>query len=176
MRKQFFWMRLKAILKIVIPIGIAAAVMPKLLEMELAAIITVSCTMGLVGLFYVISGALTLKNGSKQAREYIRSYSGGFQALNEEYENAEKFGDIRVGYKHLFANASDGFYIISLEKIEEVFVRHEGANPVKRRPGYYYLYIRANGIDNRNNMIKIYYVSKHKVKEAQAALETIPKL
>ncbi len=32
MKKQFFWMRFKAILKIEIPIGIAIAVLPMLIE------------------------------------------------------------------------------------------------------------------------------------------------
>lgn len=32
MKKHFFWMRFKAILKIVIPIGIAIVVLPMLIE------------------------------------------------------------------------------------------------------------------------------------------------
>ncbi len=41
MRKQFFGMYVKAILKIVIPIGIAVAVIPRLLEEELVMTITI---------------------------------------------------------------------------------------------------------------------------------------
>lgn len=171
MKKQFFWMWFKAILKIVIPIGIAVVLIPELLKEELAAIITIFCTMGLAGLIYVISGILTLKNGAKQARKYIHSYPGGMNALNEEYENAEEFSDARIGQSHLFANASDGFYIVPFEKIEEVFVRHEGANPVKGRPGYYYLYIKMDGIGGIDNMIKIYYLKEHKARGAQTVLE-----
>lgn len=162
MKKQFFWMRFKAILKIVIPIGIAMPVIPVLLEDDLAIAITICCTMGLAGLIYVISGILTLKNGSKQARDYIRNYLGGSDALDEEYDNAEKYSTARIGRKHLFANASDGFYIIPFEKIESVFVCHEGANPAKGRSGYYYLYVRCDGIGGWDSMIKVYFLAKMK--------------
>ncbi len=171
MKKQFFWMRFKAILKIVIPIGIAIAVLPMLIEEDdLAMTITICCTMGLAGLIYVISGILTLKNGPKQASKYIRNYPGGSDALDEEFENAEKFSGARIGRKHLFVNASDGFYIIPFEEINKVFVRHEGANPAKGRTGYYYLYVACGEIGGFDGMIKVYYLSKSEANEAMEVL------
>lgn len=167
MRKQFFWMYVKAILKIVIPIGIAVAVMPMLLEEELAVTITICCTMGLAGLIYVISGILTIKNGAGQASRYIREYAGGKESLEEEYKEAGEFGAVKIGKSHVFANASDGFYIVPFDRIENVFVRHEGANPAKGRRGYYYLYIRCDGIGGLDSMIKIYYVRETKAQEAE---------
>lgn len=164
-------MYVKAVLKIIIPIGLAVAVMPTLLEMELVAIIAICCTMGLAGLIYVISGILTIKNGAGQASRYIREYAGGRKSLDEEYEAAKEFGAVKIGKNHLFANASDGFYIVPLAKIEKVFVRHEGANPLKGRPGYYYLYIGCDGIGGLDNMIKVYYVSQKMAEEAEACLQ-----
>ncbi len=167
MRKQFFGMYVKAILKIVIPIGIAVAVIPRLLEEELVMTITICCTMGLAGLIYVISGILTIKNGAGQASRYIREYAGGKESLEKEYKEAEEFGNVSIGKSHVFANASDGFYIVPFGQIENVFVRHEGDNPAKGRPGYYYLYIRSDGIGGRDSIIKVYYLSKTKAHKTE---------
>jgi len=170
MKKQFFWMRFKAILKIIIPIGIAIPVVPELFEGDLTEAIVICCTMGLAGLIYVISGILTLKNGPKQAMRYIRNYPGGADALDEEFEKGEQYSTARIGHKHLFANASDGFYIIPFEKIENVFVRHEGANPAKGRSGYYYLYVRCDGIGGWDDTIKVYFLSEDNANEAMEVL------
>ena len=173
MRKQFFKMKFKAILKIVIPIAFIALLVFMMIyeEVETVGVVVMSCTWGLVCLIYIISGILTLKNGPKQATEYIRNYPGGGDALDEEYEAAEKFGWLRVGHSHAFADASDGFYILPFEKIETAFVRHEGANPAKGRSGYYYLYIGCDGIGGWDSMIKIYYISKSESQEALSCLE-----
>ena len=170
MKKQFFWMKFKAILKIIIPIGIAIPVVPRLFEGDLTEAIVICCTMGLLVPIYVISGILTLKNGPKQASKYIRHYPGGSDALDEEFEKAQKYSTARIGTKHLFANASDGFYILPFEQIEKVFVRHEGANPAKGRSGYYYLYIGCGEIGGWDGMIKIYFLSEDSANEAKKLL------
>ncbi len=170
MKKQFFWMKFKAILKIIIPIGIAIPVVPMLFEDDLAVAIGMCCTMGLLVPIYVISGILTLKNGAIEAREYIKKYPGGMDALDEEYISAEKYSTARIGQKHLFANASDGFYILPFEQIDKVFVRHEGANPAKGRSGYYYLYIGCGEIGGWDGMIKVYFLDKSSANEAMELL------
>lgn len=170
MRKQFFWMKFKAILKIVIPIGIAIPVVPMLFEDDLVVAIVICCTMGLLVPIYVISGILTLKNGPKQAMKYIRNYPGGSDRLDEEFENAEKYSTARIGQKHLFANASDGFYILPFEEIDKVFLRLEGANPAKGRSGYYYLYIGCGEIGGWDGMIKVYFLDESSANEAMEVL------
>ncbi len=170
-RKQFFWMRLKAVLKIIIPITIAIIVFPKMTEeLETAGIAGVCCTVGLIIPIYGISGILTLKNGTKQIKEYMRSYPGGEAALGEEFENAIKVSGASIGQKHLFANASDGFYIIPFAKIKNVYVRKEGENRAKGRPGYYYLYVKWSDIGGRDGKIKVYYMIENQANEAMELL------
>ncbi|MBQ9984090.1 MAG: hypothetical protein IJP29_05825 [Lachnospiraceae bacterium] len=166
MRKQFFWMRFKAILKIVIPILVAIAVAPAVMELETAAIIGMCCTMGLLIPIYVISGILTLKNGSIEAREYTQKYPEGMDALEEEFQQAEIYSTARIGRKHLFANASDGFYIIPFEQIDKVFVSHE----VFGRPDYYYLHVECGKIGGRDEEIKVYFLSGSNANEAMEVL------
>ncbi len=166
MKKQFFWMRFKAILKIIIPIAIAIAVAPAVMELETAAIIGMCCTMGLLVLIYVISGIFTLKNGAIEARQYIQKYPGGMDALEEEFQQAEKYSTARIGQKHLFANASDGFYIVPFEQIGKVFVSHEIAG----RPDYYYLHVECGKIGGRDEEIKVYFLSRSNADEAKELL------
>lgn len=169
-RKQLGWMRFKAILKIIIPIGLLAAFFPTLLEFDTVEMVGILCTMGLLVPIYVISGILTLKNGGKQIKEYIQSYPGGEDALAQEYENGEKISGANIGQKHLFANASDGFFVVPFEKITKVFVRNEGANSAKGRPGYYYLYVECGKIGGSDERIKIYYISQSSAYEARDLL------
>ena len=56
------------------------------------------------------------------------------------------------------------------DKIENVFVCHEGANPLKGRPGYYYLYVRCDGIGGWDSMIKVYFLSRENANEAMERL------
>jgi len=166
-RKQYTWMKFKAILKIIIPIAILIAVFPALMELETVEMVVILCTMGLLVPIYVISGILTLKNGGKQCKEYIKSYPDGEDALALEFENGQKFSGATVGEKHLFANASDGFYIIPFEKISNAFVLHEGANSAKGRSGYYYLYVDCGEIGGWDEKIKIYYLTESEADEAK---------
>ena len=71
----------------------------------------------------------------------------------------------------MFADASDGFYIIPYGKIEEVYVRHEGANPAKGRSGYYYLYIKCGEIGGFDERIKVYYMIESDAYDALSCLE-----
>ncbi len=173
MRKQFFKMKFKAILKILIPIAFIALLVFMMIyeELEGVEVIVMSCTWGLLCLIYIISGILTLKNGPKQATAYIRNYPAGGDALDEEYEAAQKFGWLRVGHSHAFADASDGFYIVPFEKIINAYVRNEGANPAKGRSGYYYLYMKCDGIGGWDEKIKVYYISRSEAYDALACLE-----
>ena len=166
MKKQFFQMRCKAILKIMIPIVVAIAVSPVVMELETAAIIAMCCTMGLLVPIYVISGILTLKNGATEAREYIKKYPGGMDALEEEFQHAEPYSTAKIGRKHLFANASDGFYIVPFEQIGKVFVSHE----IFGRPDYYYLHVECGKIGGRGEEIKVYFLSKSNANEAMEVL------
>ena len=173
MRKQFAKMKFKAVLKIIIPIVLMAFIVFMMLreDFETVEIVVVCGLWGIAALIYIVSGILTLKNGPKQATKYIKNYPGGSEALDEEFEAAEKFGWLKIGSNHVFADASDGFYIIPYEKVENAYVRHEGANPVKGRSGYYYLYIECGEIGGWDSMIKVYYISESEAHEALGCLE-----
>lgn len=166
-------MKFKAVLKIIIPIALMALIiyMFSREDFETYIVVTVGGLWGIAALIYIVSGILTLKNGPKQAMKYIKNYPGGSDALDAEFEAAEKFGWLRIGHTHAFADASDGFYIIPFEKIENAHVRHEGANPAKGRSGYYYLYIECGEIGGLDERIKVYYISESEAKDALAALE-----
>lgn len=173
MKKQFFKMRCKAILKIVIPIALMALLVFMMIreELEMAPTIVLSSLWGIAALIYIISGILTLKNGPKQASDYIRNYPGGAGALEDEYKAAEKFGWLKIGDAHAFVDASDGFYIVPFEKIKNAYVRNEGANPAKGRSGYYYLYMKCDGIGGWDEKIKVYYISQSEANDALSCLE-----
>jgi len=83
--------------------------------------------------------------------------SYNIERLDEEYDAAQPFGRIHVGNVHVFANASNQFYVLPLRDIERVWVENHGANPLKCRKGYYYLYIQAKG----DEKIKVYYALKN---------------
>lgn len=173
MKKQFSKMRFKAILKIVIPILFIALLVFLIRgeDLETVEIVIVCGLWGVAALIYMISGILTLKNGPKQAMKYIKNYPGGSDALDEEFEAAEKFGWLKIGHTHAFADASDGFYIVPFEKIEKAYVRNEGANPAKGRSGYYYLYIECGEIGGLDEKIKVYYIIESEANDALSCLE-----
>lgn len=171
MEKQFSNMRLKAILKIIIPLLVIPLIVLVVMreDLETAEIVIVGCTWGIVALIYIVSGILTLRDGPKQAMTYIKSYPGGSDALDAELAEAEEFGGLKIGREHAFVDASDGFHILPLDKIEKVYVRHHGENRVKGRPGYYYLYISAT-LPDWSETIKVYYVSGDEARDTEVYL------
>lgn len=173
MRKQFFKMRCKAVLKIILPIVLMALIVFVVKDsgLETYEAVIVGGLWGIVALIYIISGILTLKNGPKQAMKYIKNYPGGDKALTEEFDASERFGWLKIGHKHAFADASDGFYIIPFEKITKAFVRHEGANPAKGRSGYYYLYIECSEIGGLDEKVKVYYMLEREADDALSCLQ-----
>ena len=173
MKKQLTKMKFKAVLKIVIPILCMPVIIMILVPVELAAKIVVGVLSVILALIYIFSGIFTLANGSKQAREYIKNYPGGAAVLEEEFGKAERFGGLRVGSLHAFADASDGFYIIPFEKIVNMYIRNEGANPAKGRPGYYYFYIECKDIGGWDEKIKVYYISENNAYDALNYIKTL---
>ncbi len=173
MKKQFAKMKFKAVMKIIIPIALMALIvyMFSTADLETYIAVIVGGLWGIAALIYIISGILTLKNGPKQAMKYIKNYPGGDIALTEEFDASEKFGWLNIGPKHVFADASDGFYIIPYEKVENVYVRHEGYNPAKGRSGYYYLYIECGEIGGFDEKVKVYYMIESQAQDALSCLE-----
>ena len=166
-------MRQKALLKIVAAIIGAALVILVAVntyeEQEAWVTIFIVALWLSFALVYFTSGVNTLRHGMKQANLYIENSRFSKQQLEEEYDNAEDFGSVRVGGMHVFANASNGFYIIPIAEIEKIYVTHEGHNPLKGKRGYYYLRINAQNIEKR---IKIYYVSRRRVEAAKECIES----
>lgn len=166
MQKEISKMYLWAIAKIIFVL-IAALVLIicfKNQELEKGVIIFLSLLWGCVFVIYLFSGIRTIVTGAKQAKEYMANSSYNMQSLDAEYDKAQSFGRIHVGDNHVFANASNQFYILPLKDIENVWVKNYRANPLKARKGYYYLYIQVKGFSKN---IKIYYALKGNVYAAQ---------
>lgn len=154
-RKMYLWAVAKVLLVILAAIVLIICFRHE--ELEMAAVICLSLLWGVVFLIYLISGIRTITTGAKQAREYMANSPYNMERLDEEYERARDFGRIHVGDIHVFANASDQFYVLPLRDIERVWVENHGANPLKCRKGYYYLYIQTKDVEK----IKVYYALKN---------------
>lgn len=166
MKREISKMYLWAIAKIIFVLIAAFALFIcfKNQELETGVIIFLSLLWGCVFLIYLFSGIRTIITGAKQAKEYMANSTYSVQRLDEEYNNAQSFGRIHVGNNHVFANASNQFYIIPLKDIENVWVKNYRANPLKARKGYYYLYIQVKDFTKN---IKIYYALKGNAYAAQ---------
>lgn len=158
MRKEMRKMKVWGIVKILFALLLLALVIIVLVEkkddLETAAIVTVSICWGVAALIYIIAGITNIKNDSKKAKEYIRTYPYGEEALEGEFKMAANHGRLRLGGIHAFAAATDDFHIIPYSQIEEVYLRNHGRNRAKLRKGYYYLYIKIKGNDHP---VKVYY-------------------
>lgn len=109
---------------------------------------------GVACLIYFVSGISTILNGARQAKTYMENTRYNEARLDEEYENATNYGRIRVGEKHVFANASNGFYVIPVADIETAYTRYYR---------YTYAYIEAGCLKKR---IKMYYIRNKKARDA----------
>ena len=173
MKKEILKMYLRAVGKVLFALVLGALlvfVMKNASDVEPVGIVVCSVLWGIVVLIYLISGLSTIIKGSGQARKYMANSHYNEMQLNEEYENGQKFGRIHVGRIHVFANASDQFYIIPLSDITKMRITHHGENRAKMRPGYYYLRLTANGIEKE---IKVYYISREKAEEAMKAIKPV---
>lgn len=159
MRNEMRKMQVWGIVKILFALLLAAAVIIVLVvqkdELETAAIVTVSICWGIVVVIYMIAGIMNIKNAGNQAKEYIRTYPYGEEALEGEFKMAANHGRLRLGGIHAFAVAADDFHIIPYVQMEDVYLKNHGRNPAKLRKGYYYLYIKIKGQDRP---VKIYYM------------------
>ncbi len=117
---------------------------------------TVVCILcwGIVCVIYFVSGLGTLIKGTRQMKTYMENSVYSESRLNAEFENASEYGRIRVGEMHVFANASNGFFIIPYADIEKAYTWSNK---------YTYAYIKARCLPKR---IKMYYLSRNKAKEA----------
>lgn len=170
MKREIRKMYLRAMAKILgsIIFGVLFVVMcVKTEELETVAIVVCGVLWGIAILIYTLSGIITIKHGTAQVKEYLKTASYSERQLETEYDNSKVFGSLHIGDMHIFANASDGFYVIPLDKIEKVWKKHLGENTVKGRPGYYYLYIKAYDM---KDYISVYYIKKQNVLEAMECL------
>ena len=159
MRKEMRKMKVRGIVKILFALLLSVVVIFVLVvqkeELETAAIVTVSICWGVAALIYIIAGITNIKNDSKKAKEYIRTYPYGEEALEGEFNMAENHGRLRLGGIHAFVAATDDFHIIPYVQMEDVYLKNHGRNRAKLRNGYYYLYIKIKGQDRP---VKIYYM------------------
>lgn len=160
-RKMYF----RAFLKIIFSILAAALIIYMIIveNDDIVVSIVVGGLWSIVVIVYFISGIIMLKNGTKQLSNYIKKTGYTKKELNDEYEKSKKFGSLYIGDKHTFLVSSNGFYIVPIDDIEKVDYLHLGENKLKGRPGYYYLYLKGEKIEDN---IKIYFVSKSNLTEA----------
>lgn len=162
-RKMYLW----AILKIIFALGLTALVVFVMIEsgsdIGTAGVVVCSVLWGIVAIVYICSGFGTIFGGRKQMKEYMQTSGYNEMQLEEELARSSNFGRVRVGENHVFVNGSKQFCIIPLRAINDVYVLNHGANRAKHREGYYYLYIKAEGIDM---WTKAHYISKERANEA----------
>ena len=151
MKKEMRKTYLKAVGKILFAITIVVQLIVVFAtsdDLDTVSIVVCSVLWGICVLVYFLVGIGTLKSGTKQAKEYIAGYSYGEAKLEEEYQRSKKFGGLHVGELHIFANATNGFYIIPIKNIESLGKRHHysydifASKSMKRFKGYFYLYIK----------------------------------
>jgi len=123
-------------------------------EIEVFGKIVCSLCWGIACGVYFISGVSTIINGTRQVKTYMENTTYNECRLDEEYKNAGNYGRIRVGERHVFANASNGFFVIPYADIETAFTRSHK---------YAYAYIKAKCLPKR---IKMYYLNRRKAGEA----------
>lgn len=167
-RKMYLWAIIKIVFAVTLGVLCAVVLVESGDEIGVVNIITCSVLWGIVVIIYLCAGISTLIHGPKQMREYVQGLGVSEMQLEEEHERASCFGRVQVGEKHAFVNASDRFYIIPLDKIENSYIRNHGSNWAKGRRGYYYLYIEAEGLEHR---IKAYYIDKKSACEALSGLQ-----
>lgn len=110
----------------------------------------------IVCVIYFISGLRALLNDNKLLKQYLNTTNVTIEQLEEELKSAKKIGSIYIGNKHIFSNDSLGVVVLPIDSITKLEIVHLGANPVKMRKGYYYLYIYSSVCDKRR---KIYSVT-----------------
>lgn len=174
MKKEIGKMYLRAVGKVLFAVALGAlvfVVMKNASDVEPVGIVVCSVLWGFAVLVYLVTGLKTIIKGSGQVKEYMANSRYNEMQLNEEYESGQKFGRIHIGRVHVFANASDQFYIIPLANVTKMRVSHHGRNRLGRS-GYYYLRLTVDGIDKE---IKVYFMNKKKAYETMDAIKvTIP--
>lgn len=171
MKKEIRKMYLRAIGKVLFALVMATLLFMVMKDADIEPVGVVVCSVlwGIAVLVYLLTGLSTIIRGAKQAKEYMENSHYSEMQLEEEYQNGQNFGRVRVGRVHVFANASDQFYIIPLADVTGMRVTHHGRNRLGRG-GYYYLRISANGLEKE---IKVYYISKKKPYEAMMAIKPV---
>lgn len=169
MKKEITKMYVKAIGKVLFALLLGALlvlVMKSMGRDEIVAVVVCSILWGLVVIVYLFTGIRTIIKGAWQVKDYLASSHYTKMQLEEEYNSAQKFGGVRIGRVHVFANASDQFYIVPLTNLREVRITQHGRNRLGRA-GYYYLRMKAEGISKE---FKVYYISKKKPQEVLEAI------
>ena len=169
MKKEITKMYFKAIGKVLFASALGAlliVMMSKIAEDEPVAAVVCSILWGLVVVIYFFTGMRTIIKGAWQAKDYLKHSGYAEMQLEEEYGSAQKFGGVRIGRLHIFANATDQFYIVPLAAVREVRVTRHGRNRLGRS-GYYYLRMKAEGIEKE---FKVYYISQKKPQEVLEAI------
>ncbi len=158
MKKEISKMYGYAIGKIVFSVALAVVAYGVIFcsDAEIEEFGKIVCTIGwgIACGVYFISGVRTMINGTRQVKTYMTNTVYNESRLEEECESATDYGRIRVGEKHVFANASNGFFVIPYKEIETAFTRSHK---------YTYAYIKAKCLPKR---IKMYYLNRRKAGEA----------
>jgi len=157
-----------AIVKIVFALVLGVGVIWVLVasgDLDDVAIIVCSVLWSIAVLIYLWSGIYTLKNGKKQFIRYTEKTGYSIEQLDEEYQTSLDHDRLHIGKVHIFANASDGFFVIPFDDVEKIYVRHYNTSS----GGYYYLYVCTKDI----GQIKMYYMVGSHAQEALDALVAV---
>lgn len=166
----------KAVLKIVISIlaEILLIIVTKSVYEEGETVGAIVCLIlwSIVCLVYFISGIRTLSDDNNLLKEYVKTSNISIEELENEFKTAKKIGSVYIGKKHVFSNDSLGVVVVPINSITKLEIVHLGANPVKRRKGYYYLYIYSNISDKKRKIYSVTDVNLKKVVEEISSLNT----
>lgn len=124
----------------------------------------------IVCLIYFISGFKALFDDNKLLKEYLNSSNITIEELEEELKIANKIGNVFIGNKHIFSSDYLGVVVIPIESITKLEIVHLGANAIKRRRGYYYLYIYSNVYEQKR---KIYSITDNSFKKVVEEIKKV---
>lgn len=176
MDKIKYQTKIKAILKVMLSIfaELLLIIVIKSLYEEGETFAAIICLIlfSIVCVIYFVSGLATLLNNNYLLKEYMKKNNITMQQLEIEYESAKKIGSVYIGDQHIFSNDNLGIMVVPISSITKLEIVHLGANPVKMRAGYYYLYVYSNISDKKRKIYAVTDINLKKVVKEISKLNT----
>ena len=172
MKREIFKLKFWAFIKIILCSLLYADYLRFLISlyndsknMSLVAVIVLAIIFFIHFFIFILAGIATILKGTKELDDYIAKSSFDMDKLEKEFNEANKYGKIRIGQQHIFARGVILFYVFPIISVDKVWMQHSNYNNIIFFRGRnYYICIKSMIM---NYMIKIPYMFK---KDAEAAL------